>query len=118
MTIAVPESGEQKMAIKEVNSRKFDAIMKKRIDLHTCPRCPAIGGEIIIPLTCVGTKWRKVYVRCKNCGFETKSYDANTCLNDTENHRLGNFVIDKSLMAAIHNAINDWNGRSENGKAD
>ena len=106
------------MAIKEVNSRKFDAIMNKHIDLHKCPKCPAIGGEIIIPLICYGKKWRRVYIRCSSCGFETKSYDANTRLNDTESHRYGNFVIEKSLMAAIHNAVNDWNGRSENEKAD
>lgn len=100
---------------KEVNSRKFDAIMKKGINLGKCPRCPNIGGEIIIPLTCFGSKWRRVYIRCDNCGFETKSFDANTCLNDTENHRFGNFVIEKSLMHAIYSAIEEWNGRSENG---
>ena len=45
--------------------------------------------------------------------FETKSYDANTRLNDTESSRYGNFVIDKSLINAIHNAVNDWNGRNK-----
>ncbi len=104
------------MNTREVTSKKFDAIMKKSIDLGKCPKCPNIGGEIIIPLICFGSKWRRVYVRCKHCGFETKSYDANTMLNDTETKRHGNFVIDKSLMNAIHNAVNDWNGRSENGK--
>lgn len=102
------------MQTKEVNSKKFDAIMKKRIDLGKCPKCPNIGGEIIIPLICFGSKWRKVYVRCDHCGFETKSYNANTLLNDTESKRYGNFVIDKSLMNAIHNAVNDWNGRGKN----
>ena len=103
------------MTVKEVSAKKFDALMKKDIDLHKCPRCSNIGGEIIIPLICYGSKWRKVYVRCKQCGFETKSYDANTNLIDTENNRVGNIVLDKSLMQAIHNAVNDWNGRSENG---
>ena len=102
--------------VKEVNSKKFNAIMNKRIDLGKCPRCPNIGGEIIIPLICYGSKWRKVYVRCGVCGFETKRYNANTSLYDTESKRLGSFVIDKSLMSAIHNAVNDWNGRSKNGK--
>lgn len=102
-------------SVKEVNSKKFDAIMKKRIDLGKCPKCSNIGGEIIIPLICFGSKWRKVYARCDHCGFETKGYDANTLFDDTEAKRYGNFVIDKSLMNAIHNAVNDWNGRSENG---
>ena len=99
---------------KMVNSKKFDALMKKRIDLGKCPRCPNIGGEIVIPLICYGKKWRRVYVRCDWCGFETTGYDANTVLNDTESKRYGNFVIDKSLMQAIHNAVNDWNARRDN----
>lgn len=103
------------MSVKEVNSKKFDVLHKKRIDLKKCPKCPNIGGEIIIPLICFGSKWRRVYVRCDNCGYETKSYDANTLLNDTESKRYGNLALDKSLMNAIHNAVNDWNGRSENG---
>lgn len=101
------------MSVKDVNSRKFDALMKKAIDLRKCPNCPSIGGEIVIPLICYGKKWRRVYVRCNYCGFETKGYDANTCLNDVESKRFGNIVIDKSLMNAIHNAVNEWNGRSE-----
>ena len=101
------------MSIKEVNAKKFDALMKKRIDLQKCPNCHNIGGEIVIPLICYGKKWRRVYARCDYCGFETKGYDANTCLNDAESKRFGNIVIDKSLMNAIHNAVNEWNGRSE-----
>lgn len=98
--------------VKDVNAKKFDALYNKRIDLGKCPKCPNIGGKIIIPLICYyGSKWRRVYVRCDHCGFETKSFDANIRLNDTETTRYGNFVIDKSLMNAIHNAVNDWNGR-------
>ena len=52
------------MNVKEVSAKKFDVLRKKGIDLHKCPRCPAIGGEIIIPLICYGSKWRRVYARC------------------------------------------------------
>ena len=102
------------MTVKEVSANKFDALMNKRIDLNKCPRCHAIEGEIIIPLIRYGSKCRKVYVRCKQCGFETKRYDANKILIDTENNRIATILLDKSLMKAIYNAVNDWNGRSNN----
>lgn len=98
--------------IKEVSAKKFDAIMEKSIDLHKCPKCPNLGGDIIIPMVAYGRTTPRVFIRCKYCGYETKSYDATTSLFD-ENKRFGNFVIDKSLMQAIHNAVNDWNGRGE-----
>jgi hypothetical protein len=101
--------------LKDVNSKKFDALVKKGIDLRKCPNCYNIGGEIVIPLICYGKKWRRVYARCDYCGFETKGYDANTRLNDTESTRYGNIVLDKSLMTAIRNAVNDWNRRANDG---
>lgn len=102
------------MSVKEVNSKKFDAIMKKSISLHKCPKCPNLGGDIIISMVAYGVTTRRVFIRCKHCGYETKSYDVTTSFFD-ENKRFGNFVIDKSLIQAIHNAVNEWNGRAENG---
>lgn len=102
------------MKIKEVSSKKFDAIMNKSISLNKCPKCPNLGGDIIIPMVAYGRTTHRVFIRCKYCGYETKSYDAATPLFD-ENKRYGSFVIDKSLMNAIHNAVNEWNGRSKNG---
>ncbi|MBR3680601.1 MAG: hypothetical protein IKL79_01190 [Clostridia bacterium] len=101
--------------VKDVTSKKFNAIMSKKIYLHKCPKCPNLGGEIIIPMTTYGAKTDRVYIRCKYCGYETKCYDASTMLNDTESSRFGSPVIDKSLIKAIHNAVNDWNRRSKNG---
>lgn len=99
------------MSVKEVNSKKFDAIMNKSISLNKCPKCPNLGGDIIVPMVAYSRTTRRVFIRCKYCGYETKSYDATTSLVD-ENRRFGSFVIDKSLMGAIHNAVNDWNGGS------
>lgn len=97
---------------KEVNSKKFDAIKKKSISLNKCPKCPNLGGDIIIPMVAYGRTSRRVFIRCKYCGYETKTYDISTCFVD-ENKRFGSFAIDKSLMQAIHNAVNDWNGRKQ-----
>lgn len=104
------------MQTREVSAKKFDALKKKSIVLNACPCCPNFGAEIIIPMTAYGCKTRSVYVRCKYCGYETKNYNAATPFDDTENKRYGSFVIDKSLMNAIHSAVNDWNGRSGNEK--
>ena len=62
--------------VKDVTSKKFNAIMSKKIYLHKCPKCPNLGGEIIIPMTTYGAKTDRVYIRCKYCGYETKCYDA------------------------------------------
>lgn len=102
--------------MQEVNSKKFDALMSKAINLKKCPKCPDIGGEIIIPMTAYGRRTGSVFVRCRNCGFETKPRRASITMSDEKN-RLGCPIIPKSLMKAIHTAVNDWNeGRGNDGK--
>jgi hypothetical protein len=58
-----------------------------------------------------------VYCKCYECGYETKRKSMNAVILDHENKRMGTPVIEKSLMGAIRQAVNDWNGRSENGKS-
>lgn len=100
---------------KDVNSAKFDALRKKHIDLRFCPVCGNPSSEIIIDMSVFGKWSHRVYVACKDCGHQTKTYDAMTRVNDIEGKRYGNFMLEKSLVNAIRNAVNDWNGRSKNG---
>lgn len=101
--------------IKEVNSRKFDALMAKRIELKKCPRCADFSAEITIPMGCYGSKIHKVRIKCTNCGFELKGHSISASIVDTEKNRYGNPVIEKSFMGAIRQTINVWNGGRENG---
>ena len=99
---------------KEVNSKKFDAVMARNITLAKCPKCGDFGGEIIIPMTAYGSKSGTVFVKCKYCDFTTKARNANITIYDTENKRIGCPIIDISLMGAIRQAVYDWNRRTEN----
>jgi ribosomal protein L37E len=103
------------MTVKEVNSKKFDVLHNKRIDLKKCPICPNYDAEIIIPMPIYGKYMNTVYVRCKQCGHQTHHHSATTAFVDTERNRYGSWVTDKSLMHAIYSAIEEWNGRSKNG---
>ena len=114
MVEVVEIHGERKIAVKEVNSKKFDALYKKRITVGRCPVCPNYDAEIIMPVPIYGKYQNTVYIRCKQCGYETHHHSAVTCFNDTESSRFGSFVTEKSLMHAIHSAIEEWHGeRSE-----
>ena len=95
---------------KEVSSRKFDALMARRLELKKCPRCPNFGAEIVISMTAYGPKTQRAFVKCKYCGYETKPYDAFISVWDKESGRVGNFVLNQSLASAIHSAVKDWNG--------
>lgn len=106
------------MGTKEVNSKKFAALMAKNITLGKCPKCREWGGEITIPMTAYGCKSNTAFVRCKYCEFETKGRKTSITMFDTENKRIGCPTIEKSLMGAMYRAIEDWNGMDENGKAD
>ena len=99
---------------KEVNSRKFDALHKKRIDIGRCPACPNYDAEIIIPMPIYGKYQNTVYIKCKSCGYQTSHHKTVSYFNDAEQHRYGSWVTEKSLMHAIYSAIEEWNGRSEN----
>lgn len=90
----------------EVNARKFDALMKKNIDLKECPKCKMYGAQIRIDFPLYGKDG--AYCKCYKCGFETKRRSTNICMSD-DTKRLGTPTIEKSLMEAIRQAINDWN---------
>ena len=98
------------MSIKDVKAKKFDALHKKRIDLKKCPVCFDCDAEIIMPIQYFGSYNKTVYIKCKQCGRQTKHHSAITCFNDTKQHRFGSWVTDKSFMHAIHSAIEEWNG--------
>jgi RNase P subunit RPR2 len=104
------------MSIKDVNSKKFDVLHKKKIDLKSCPICSHLDAEVKLSMKFYGKEASTVYVECKQCGRKTGYHPAVTCFNDTEQHRFGSWITDKSLMHAIYSAIEEWNGerRSEN----
>ena len=100
------------MIHKEVNEEKFDALMKKAINLKECPMCRRYGAQIRVDFPLYGKTG--AYCKCYGCGFETKRRETNIVMHDNKK-RLGTPTIEKSLMGAIRQAINDWNGKNENG---
>ena len=105
---------ERGMSVKEVSARKFDALVAKGISLRECPVCRRYGGQIIIDMPMYGKDG--VYCKCYQCEFKTKRRAMGIVMVDNENHRMATPVIEKSLIGAINQAVNDWNGRSGNGK--
>lgn len=105
------------MNFKDVTVEKFDALMAKQITLRNCPKCNRYGAQIIIDMPMYGKEG--VYCKCYGCGYETKRQMANIVMKDKRG-RIGTPTIDKSLMGAIRQAVNDYNRRSENehGKTD
>lgn len=100
------------MMYKEVSAEKFDALMKKSIVLKECPKCRNYGAQIRVDFPLYG-RWG-AYCKCYQCGFETKRRNTNICMSDNKK-RIGSPTIEKSLMGAIRQAVNDWNGKG-NGK--
>lgn len=100
------------MKIKAVNSNKFDVLISKHIELGKCPKCSRVGGQLIVDFHLYGREG--VYCKCYECGFETQRNSKHIIIVDNENHRIGTSVIEKSLINAIRNAINDWNGKGKN----
>ena len=96
----------------DITVEKFDALMAKQITLRECPKCHNYGGKIIIDMPMYGKEG--AYCRCSQCGYETKRRTTHTLIKDKRN-RIATPIIEKSLMGAIRLAINDFNGRSENG---
>lgn len=107
------------MRIKDVNSKKFDVLRKKKIDLKSCPICAHLDAEVKLSMKFYGKNASTVYVECNQCGRKTGYHPAVTCFNDIEQHRYGSWIIEKSLMHAIYSAIEEWNGerRTENEKS-
>lgn len=103
------------MSVKYVSAKKFNALYEKRISLKRCPVCPNYDAEIIIPVPIYGRYQNTVYVRCKQCGHQTKHHSAVTRFNDKESNRFGSWVTDKSLLHAIRSAIEEWNGERREG---
>lgn len=100
------------MKNKEVSSVKFDAIMKKAIVPGKCQRCGSFGAQVRIDFPLYGADG--VYCRCYSCGFETKRRWTHICMTD-DKKRLGTPTIEKSLMAAIRQVIQDFErGTGEN----
>ena len=100
------------MIHKEVSAEKFNALMKKAINLKECPKCGRYGAQIRVDFPMYGKDG--AYCKCYGCGFETKRRETNIVMSDNKK-RLGTPTIEKSLMGAIRQAVNDWNGKG-NGK--
>ena len=99
------------MNFKEVTVEKFDALLAKQIALRACPKCNYPGGQIIVDMHTYG-KDEGVYCRCYECGYETRRRMANIVMHDKRN-RIATPTIDKSLMGAIRQAVNDYNRRGK-----
>lgn len=98
--------------IKEVSTAKFDALISKSIQLGHCPKCRNLGGKVEILMPCYGKTG--VRVSCIYCDYKTKLYGMSAFIHDAATKRSGTPTIEKSLMAGIRNAINDWNRSNEN----
>lgn len=102
------------MMYKEVSASKFDALMKKAVRVKRCARCGSYGGQIRIDFPLYGADG--VYCRCYSCGFETKRRTTHICMTD-DKKRIGTPTIEKSLMAAIRQVIQDFErGTGENAR--
>ena len=97
------------MKIKTVSTPKFDALIDKSIQLGYCPKCRSFGGKIQVLMPCYGKTGAKV--SCIYCDYETKMYGIHTVIFEKDGNRSGTPTIEKSLMAGIRKAINDWNRR-------
>ena len=95
------------MIHKEVNAEKFDALMKKAIRLKECPKCGRYGAQIRVDFPMYGKTG--AYCACYQCDYTTKRRETNIVMSDNKK-RLGTPTIEKSLMGAIRQAVNDWNG--------
>ncbi len=92
--------------MQKVSTEKFNALIKKSINLGECLRCGKIGAQIRIDFPLYGRAG--AYCRCYFCGFETKRRNTHIVMMDSE-ARLGTPTIEKSFMRAVMRAINDWN---------
>lgn len=101
------------MIHKEVSAEKFDALMKKAIRLEHCPKCGFYGAQIRVDFPLYGRGG--AYCKCYQCGFETMRRETNIVMHDNQK-RLGTPTIEKSLMGAIRQAVNDWNGKGNGTK--
>lgn len=90
----------------DITVEKFDALITKKIELRNCPSCGAYGGSIIVDMPMYGKDG--AYCKCNKCGFETKRKPTHIFMRDKEG-RVGTPTIEKSLMGAIKQAVNDWN---------
>lgn len=96
----------------DITVEKFDALVAKNIALRNCPKCNSYGGQIIIDMPLYGKEG--AYCKCYQCGFETRRQTTHIFMKDKRN-RMGTPTIDKSLLGAIRQAVNDYNKRGENG---
>lgn len=94
------------MKFKEVTVEKFNALMAKNITLRACPKCQNYGGQIIIDFKLYGKEG--AFCRCYQCGYETKRRMTNIVISD-KRKRIATPIIDKSLIGAIRQAVNDYN---------
>ena len=90
----------------DVTVEKFDALVAKNITLRHCPKCNRYGGQIIIDMPMYGKEG--AYCKCYQCGFETRRHNTNIVISDNRK-RIGTPTIEKSLMAAIRQAVYDFN---------
>ena len=95
----------------DITVEKFDELIAKSIQLRNCPKCNYYGGQIIIDMPMYGKEG--AYCKCNMCGFETKRQSTRIFMKDKRN-RMATPIIEKSLMGAIRQAVNEFNKGAKN----
>ena len=101
------------MDTKEVTSKEFENIMKKKlIPLGVCRSCGTPGGQLIINLPWYGTSVG-AYAICPACGYKTKTHPIHIQIRNNEAKRYASPITEKSLIDGVKKTINEWNGMFE-----
>lgn len=95
--------------IKEVSKAKFDAMIRKDIQIQPCPICGWSSGEIVIRMTRIGATG--AMVKCKHCENQTRLFPIH--INIECEGEFANPINERSLMRGIRSAILSWNAGAE-----
>lgn len=94
--------------IKEVSQAKFEAMIRKDIQIRQCPICQR-SGEIVIKMPQYGASG--AMVKCTHCENQTRLFPIH--INIECEGMIGNPTNERSLMRGIRSAISSWNAGAE-----
>ncbi len=94
--------------IKEVSKAKFEAMIRKDIQISLCPICGR-SGEIVIKMPQYGETG--AMVKCTHCENRTRLFPIH--INIEWEGVIGNPTNERSLMRGIRSAILSWNAGAE-----
>ena len=94
------------MSWKEVSIQKFEAIMRKNIQLDLCPNCRG-PAEIVVKIPWYGQTGARV--QCSKCGYGTRLYNIHSEFHCEETKSIMTPILEKSIIAGIRKAVQEWN---------